>query len=44
MDFKPFEFINNLYYLGIGMLFIFVSVGIIMLITIIMNILFKKSN
>ncbi len=34
---NPMAFIDNLYYMGMGMLGIFVSIGIIVLITILLN-------
>ena len=33
MEFRPIEFINNLKYMGIGMLGVFIIVGIIILAT-----------
>lgn len=38
---NPMAFIDNLYYMGMGMLGIFVSIGIIVLITILLNKLTK---
>ncbi|NLZ37467.1 MAG: hypothetical protein GX897_08345 [Clostridiales bacterium] len=40
--FKPENFVFNLKYMGIGMLVIFVIIGIIMLATILLNRLFSK--
>ena len=37
MTFRPFEFIANLKYMGIGMLRILIVIGVIMLVTIILN-------
>ena len=37
MTFRPFEFIANLKYMGIGMLSILIVIGVIMLVTIILN-------
>ncbi len=37
MTFSPFNFVKNLYYMGMGMLGIFVAVGIIVLFTIALN-------
>ena len=34
---NPMAFVDNLYYMGMGMLGIFVSIGIIVLITILLN-------
>lgn len=33
MQFQPAEFVNNLYYMGMGMLGIFVVIGLIILVT-----------
>ena len=37
MTFRPFEFIATLKYMGIGMLSILIVIGVIMLVTIILN-------
>lgn len=37
MTFHPFEFIANLKYMGIGMLSIFIVIGVIMLVTVVLN-------
>ncbi|MFR8976284.1 MAG: hypothetical protein ACLVG9_09825 [Eubacteriales bacterium] len=37
MTFRPFEFIANLKYMGIGMLSILIVIGVIMLVTILLN-------
>lgn len=37
MEFKPYEFINNLEYMGIGMLSIFGVIALIILVTVILN-------
>ena len=39
MDFfvEPMNFVKNLYYMGVGMLGIFIVIGIIILATVIMN-------
>lgn len=42
--FEPMEFINNLKYMGLGMLGIFIVIAIIMIITVILNKLFNKSS
>lgn len=34
---NPMAFVDNLYYMGMGMLGIFVSIGIIVLVTILLN-------
>lgn len=44
MTFHPFEFISNLKYMGIGMLSIFIVIGVIMLVTVILNKLPKKDD
>ena len=40
-NFNPMEFVNNLKYMGIGMLSIFIVIGAIVLVTILLNKLFK---
>ena len=37
MNINPMAFVDNLYYMGMGMLGIFVSIGIIVLVTILLN-------
>lgn len=37
MEFKPYEFLANLKYMGIGMLSIFGVIALIILITVILN-------
>ena len=37
MQFNPMHFIDNLYYMGIGMAGIFIVIGLIILITILLN-------
>ncbi len=44
MTFRPFEFIANLKYMGIGMLSILIVIGVIMLVTIILNKTSKNKN
>ncbi len=44
MKFEPIEFINNLKYMGLGMLGIFVVIGILALITIFLLNFFKDSE
>lgn len=34
---NPMAFVDNLYYMGMGMLGIFVSIGIIVLVTLLLN-------
>lgn len=42
MQFNPMNFVNNLYYMGVGMLGIFVVIGIIIVATILINKLANK--
>lgn len=42
ISFNPGNFITNLRYMGIGMLVIFVIIGVIILITMLINKLFSK--
>ncbi|MBE7048560.1 MAG: oxaloacetate decarboxylase [Ruminococcaceae bacterium] len=42
MNFNPMNFITNLRYMGIGMLSIFIVIGIIMLLTMILNHMSKE--
>ena len=37
MEFKPYEFIKNLEYMGVGMLSIFGVIALIILVTVILN-------
>lgn len=37
MNFNPMNFVDNLYYMGFGMLGIFVVIGIIILFTVVLN-------
>jgi len=37
MNFNPMEFINNLHYMGKGMLGIFIVIGLIVILTMILN-------
>ena len=37
MNFQPFAFIENLRYMGVGMLSIFIVIGVIILVTNILN-------
>ncbi len=37
MTFNPMNFVSNLYYMGVGMLGIFVVIGAIVLVTMILN-------
>ena len=42
MNFNPLAFVDNMKYMGLGMLGIFVSIGIIVLVTVILNKTTKK--
>lgn len=44
MEFKPYEFINNLEYMGVGMLSIFGVIAVIILVTVILNKATSKKN
>ncbi len=44
MNFEPINFIKNLAYMGNGMLGIFVVIGIIMLVTVLLNKFAKDKN
>ena len=44
MFFEPANFISMLYYMGIGMLVIFVIIGIIILSTMVINKMFSKKK
>ncbi len=41
MNFAPIEFINNLKYMGVGMLTIVSVIGVIILMTLILNKMYK---
>ena len=42
--FEPTNFVSNLKYMGIGMLGIFVVIGLIMIVTFVLNKIFSKKN
>ena len=42
MNFNPMAFVDNLKYMGIGMLAILISMGVIVLVTVLLNKIFKK--
>lgn len=42
MNFDPMAFVDNLKYMGIGMLGIFVAIGVIVLVTVLLNKTTKK--
>ena len=44
MTFTPQHFIDNLHYMGIGLLTIFVIIGIIILVTALLNKIFSKKK
>ena len=37
MTFNPMNFVHNLYYMGVGMLSIFIVIGVIILATVLLN-------
>ena len=44
MTFNPMNFINNLHYLAVGLISIFVVIGVIILVTVLLNKIFTKSD
>ncbi len=44
MNFNPMNFITNLRYLAVGMISIFVVIGVIILVTVLLNKIFTKSD
>ncbi len=42
IEFNPMSFVDNLQYMGIGMLGIFIVIGVIMGVTVILNKIFSK--
>lgn len=42
--FEPTNFITNLSYMGLGMLGIFIVIGLIMVVTFVLNKIFSKKN
>ena len=44
LDFNPMAFVENLQYMGIGMLVIFVIIGVIILATTLINKIFSKKT
>ena len=42
MTFNPINFITNLRYLAVGMISIFIEIGVIILVTILLNKIFTK--
>lgn len=44
MTFNPINFISNLRYLAVGMVSIFIVIGVIILVTVLLNKIFTKSD
>ena len=44
MEFNPMNFVNNLYYMGAGMASIFIVIGVIVVITLGLNAMFKNKD
>lgn len=44
MNFNPMNFITNLRFLAVGMISIFIVIGVIILITVLLNKIFTKSD
>ncbi len=44
MNFNPMNFINNLRYMGLGMVGIFAVIGVIILVTILLNKIFSSKK
>lgn len=44
MNFNPQAFIDNLYYMGIGMLGIMIVIGVLIVITVVLNALPSKDD
>lgn len=44
MEFNPSKFVDSLYYLGTGMISIFIVIGVIILMTILINKVFKEKS
>lgn len=44
MNFQPYNFVNNLVYMGEGMLGIFIVIGIIILLTMLLNKITSKNE
>lgn len=44
MTFNPMNFITNLRYLAVGMASIFIVIGVIILVTVLLNKIFTKSD
>ena len=44
IEFNPMAFVENLQYMGVGMLVIFAVIGIIILVTSLVNLLFSRKK
>lgn len=44
MEFNPMNFVDNLYYMAAGMASIFIVIGVIVVVTIALNKLFKSKD
>ena len=44
MTFNPMKFISNIRFLAVGMLSIFIVIGIIILVTVLLNKIFSKKD
>ena len=44
IEFNPMAFVENLQHMGVGMLVIFVVIGIIILVTSLVNLLFSRKK
>ena len=44
MNFNPINFITNIRYLAVGMISIFIVIGVIILVTVLLNKIFSKSD
>lgn len=44
MDFNTINFISNIRYLAVGMISIFIVIGVIILVTVLLNKIFTKSD
>lgn len=44
MNFNPMNFITNLRFLAVGMISIFIVIGVIILVTVLLNKIFTKSD
>ncbi len=44
MNFNPMNFVNNLRYMGLGMVGIFAVIGVIILVTVLLNKIFSSKK